>query len=194
MALFKPIEFDYTKLRGMDIFFSNGFGIVGGMIRLGEMANFKAMTDRTIPNHVGFIYDDRGQFFAAEVTPRGIGRTSLELYKGRTNQIIEVYRWAKYDDSTIRENALQRLAEEYRRRQDCGYDWWGAVKASPLARKLFPWLKQNSKKPFCSEDVSDFLACEGMIEPLAWKTQKPNPLQLRDWIKNKTAKIEGWKK
>jgi hypothetical protein len=187
MALFKPCSYDYSKFRGMDLFFSNGVGFIGALIRFGQTPKPESITNRKEPNHEGWDYDDRGRHFAAEVGPKGATRNSFDKYRGKYNQIVRMFRWKGYDDPIKREKALTRLATWLQEKQDCGYDAFGAAKSSSWVRKYLSWipfLKQDPKKPFCSEYCYAFGLEDGMPYPEKWKKQAPNPLEACQFLES----------
>ena len=184
---------DYSKFLDDDIFFSAEKSIIGGAIRIGEKAKsgwdflnpktWAAGVDRTMPNHAGFLYSIRGQWFAAEVAGRGITLTSLDKYRTDKNVILHTMRYDQFENVTVREKFMDEMSLWIRRRQDTGYDLWGALSASIGLHKIFPWLKNDKKKEFCSEDVYSWLKKFGAVFPLTWEKHPPNPLQLYQWMK-----------
>jgi len=185
------MNFDYSKLRSGDVFFSNASSIIGAAIRVGEKPAWESITDRSMPNHAGQIYDLYGQKVAAEITPNGFRIDSLEIYRKPSNQIVSIWRWDGLDVDKYN----QYIATWVRRRQDRGkYDYWGALRASPWIRRVLPWLRDSKRTEFCSENVAETFRTMGAVLPLIWQDCPPNPYELYQWIRggHHWTAVEGW--
>lgn len=194
MAAFKPCVYKWENLRAGDVFFSHGADPLGGLIRFGESPKLKSLVNRALPNHAGFLYEIRGQWFAAEVGGTGIRLNSLDKYRKENNQIIGLIRWHGFDDGALLRKWEEDMAEWIRRSNESGYDWIGAVRASPFVRRFLPFLKNKAGKEFCSEDVYVWLRKYGqsattmpLTFPLAWEKYPPNPLQLSGWLGSRSS-------
>jgi len=122
----------------MAIGFSRSTTILGRLIQL-----FRGiLRDKNAPNHSFFVTEDHGQFFATEETFSGLVENSLEKY-------------TKKNDVTLREKALEHLAEIRRRAaEESRYDWKGILSFLPLIGKL---IKQDPKRNWCSENCTTIL-------------------------------------
>ena len=186
---FKPCNYDYTKFRSGDIFFSHGCDFIGNCIRLGETGKFRwTDSDLSIVNHAGFLLSIYGQIFCAEVAGKGIILNSVDIYRKAGNQIIEVYRPKVFDSKDMMDYFERYIALWVRRKQDSGYDFGGAVTASTWFKKLFPFIKNEKGREFCSEDVYTTMRDRFNPNfPSEWVNNPPNPLQLELWLKHRTT-------
>ena len=177
---------DFSIFRPLDMFSTHDTSPIGYGIRLGETGfDFKKSSNPNIVNHSGILYPigvKNIQYFAAEVTGSGITLNSIERYrKNDNNRIVSVYRWNGWENKASYESAIDYMAYFIRVKQESGYDPVGAIASAPAIAKLFPWLKGDDSKEFCSEDVYTFGRLFGIVYPMDWITRKPNPLMLDQW-------------
>lgn len=173
----------------LQIFFSRVEDLPGACIQLGEVGwDPRRWGDKTVPRHAGFLLPVYGQWFACEVTLRGPDLTPLDVYQKKNATILSTWEWAGFNFPENVEAECKDLALWIRRRKEKGYDWAGAISASPWVRKLCPWIKDDPVKDFCDESVIDRLHTWGAQFPLQWvgdgrDHHSPNPLEMLDWFK-----------
>lgn len=190
-------QFDYTKFRGMDLFFSNGRRPHNWIVRFacaaarGVQAAFRGADSRAMADHAGFVTENHGQMFVTEMSPAGMRENPFEDYRTKRCRILEVWRWKGFDDSTVRATALQEMERKRRHGKELEYDWWGAITSSWLGAKLFPNAKQDPRRAYCSEDVVDMIVRYGYIGPLPLTK---NPEDVRQWVRNSKQfePVENW--
>jgi len=161
------------KMRGTDVFFTTSAKPSGAIIRM-TVNGIHKMFDMDIPTHTGFATEDHGQYFASEATPRGFVESSFDKYKKRWDRMHSVWRWDGFDDEEVRYAAQAHLARLRRNRRK--YDWRGLLPFVPAVRRWFPWVRQNPKRDFCSENV--FTVCKryGLKDyPKQWDKRPPSP-------------------
>ena len=180
-------SFNFDVLRGMDAFFSHGRRPHNAVVRFAcEMRNglaraLRAVGNRNTPDHAGFLTTDHGNFWATELTPKGLRSTALEEYREKWPRIICIVRWSGFDDESVRNAAEAYMATERRRafEEQIGYDLGGAIRSSWLGRRLMPWLKDSRKKNYCSENVLEVWKRFGLKGPYP---MRDNPQGLLAWV------------
>jgi len=192
-------NFDFDKLRGMDIFFSNGRSPHNFVVRLacgavdGVGAALRGWRSRSMADHAGYLTTRHGQFFPTELTPSGIREGTMEAYRGRAPRIVAVYRWAGFDVRDLRTVGEQHLAVMVRHHMErgIGYDWWGAIRSSWLGRRLLPFAKDSAGRNYCSENVLEVLSAFGCPGPYP---AMDNPEELRRWMASRPdfALVKGF--
>lgn len=137
--------------------------------------------------HAGLITDDHGQKFATEETGHGLDEDSLERYTKPGQQIVAVYYWQGWDDPVRREAALSYLAEIRRKRaEESQYDWRG------ILGFVFPWIKPDPKKQWCSENVLSIHDKFGFDS--GWGNKRPpSPEQLKELMKARSDVASGYR-
>lgn len=200
---FKPCSLDYSKFRDGDIFFSHGCDFLGWLICVGQRGKF-GPNDLSQPNHAGFLYSIQGQWFAAEVGPKGIALNSLDKYCKSNNQIVAIMRWNVFDNLTVLEKWKNEMALWIRRKQNSGYDFFGAIRSAAKNVQLLNWvlkyLPNDPNKEFCSEDICAWLKkVRSWVErPICkWLPKEPlDPLDLYDGMTRDKEAFEAllsWK-
>jgi hypothetical protein len=188
--MMRPCRYEYSKFRDMDIFLSHSDKLIGRIIKVASLMKID-LKDESTPTHGGFIVNNFGQFFAAEMKPRYV-ENSLKKYTGRFEQIIEVWRF-KTLDKAIRIDARRYLA--YLHREQKNYDASGAILSSKLGQIIFgkmPWFKNNKEGHFCTEMSSDVI--RKFMDPLC--PEAPSPLDQSRYFSSRPElylKIEGYK-
>lgn len=170
------ISINYSRLRGMDIFMTANMlpsGIIIRLVRLGV----RKMFSMKHPNHTGFVTENSGQFFATEMRMSGIAQRSLNVYTKKSNRIIRVWRWKRFDNDLLRARAQEHLARLIRIQLE--YDTGGLVAFTRVIKRVLPWVKNSNKKDFCSENGFLVLKRFGLRGyPSEWDSRPPAPDEL----------------
>lgn len=175
------ISINYSRLREMDVFMSSNMYPSGMVVRL-VRAGIRRVFSMKVPAHGGFITKSNGQFFATEMALRGIVEVSLQKYTKKSNRIIRIWRWKRFDQDILRAKAQEHLSRL--RRISLEYDPGALLAFTRVLKRIVPWVKNSHKKDFCTENVFLTLRRYGLRGyPPRWDKRAPAPDELDSWMR-----------
>ncbi len=142
-------DFNYSKLRPLDVFCTSVHSPIGGLIRLrtAKLKGFnglREMVRHEIANHCAIVVEMKGLYWLAEMCPDGLKINSCRKYlNNKKEDLVTVRRlWNFHNDKGLRLAANELLIKWAHETREYDYD---------MIKGYLGLGRDNPKEYYCSE-------------------------------------------